>query len=111
MHPRIIYWSEETIDFRNPPNVRIPDAEELRKDVGQGREWNWLHKGMVGILTLPVLRNALAIYDDFNGAYPRQTAPPHVGKLLWSQTTPLKQTEQLTQPSPSPTPKSSSEDH
>lgn len=59
----------------------------LRVDVKAERPWHWDYQGLVGVLTVPVLRNALEVYDAYiRHRHRRESVPKSVGVFLWGQT-------------------------
>jgi hypothetical protein len=92
MEPRYITCPEAVLKF---------DPKQLREDIADGREIIWDRNGVLGRLSIPVMKNAMQVYHDFREYYSRATLPPHVGRFVWAQT--ISMAEKMTNPRPDST--------
>lgn len=98
MIPRVLYCDISEMRFDNHQDLHI-----LLTDSHDGRVWHWNHKGMVGVLTLPVMRNAIAAWDAWHQSKNRrESIPKHVGRFFWGQTVSVQEAEKLAETGPSP---------
>lgn len=82
--PRVVNCDGDELPFARSFLYRLV---WLIVDVGHKREWHWCHHGLMHVIPLPVMRNALAEYFDFlRQKQGREPMPRHVGKFLWGQT-------------------------
>lgn len=94
MSHRIISCDLSELHFASEPRL-----SQLILDVASGREWWWDHNGLIGILTVPILHNALITYKSYKeNRHQREPVPEHVGKFVWGQTiSAAEQAEQFRQ--------------
>lgn len=93
---RIINWDEPTLPFGKSPSGAVPSINHLNMDIRMKAEWHWYNKGVLGILTVEVMENAL----DTWAAWQRKTdrrepMPDAVGKFYWEQTISAKDREKM----------------
>lgn len=97
MTPRVIRCDEPELVF----DLRLVRTAYLRIDCITGRPWHWDHNGLRRVLTLPVLQNALAVYDDHTLKHRREAMPKGVGRFTWDQTVSVEEAEKAVDASPS----------
>lgn len=84
---RTIDWDDLALPFGDPPSTLVPTVEMLRADIADGMLWHWRYRGLLGILSLPVMQNALAAYDAYKRhRHQREPVPKAVGVFNWSDT-------------------------
>lgn len=90
MKPRIIHNDKDELRF----DTNIFRLALLRKDVKEGNPWHWDYQGLVGVLRVEVLRNALDIYDAYiQHRHRRESVPKSVGVFLWGQTVSVEEAQ------------------
>ncbi len=98
---RVINWDDITLPFGNPPSVMVPDSERLRLDIAAGIEWHWFYKGMLGILPIATMKNALRYWDNITQQrHRREAVPSCIGMFRWSETVSLEELDKLFQAEP-----------
>lgn len=94
--PRQIHWDDITLPFAKSASRSVPDSEILRKDCETGAEWHWYYRGLLGIITLDRMKNALAAWDAVQmQRHRREPVPESVGVFRWSDVISMEERQKL----------------
>lgn len=101
------YWDDVTLPFADPPSKLCPTVTILEHLAERGEDFTWNYRGLVGIVPVEVIHNALAEWAAYKqNRHLREKVPVAVGRFTWGQTLSVKQAGELRRGSPSTEPAS-----
>jgi hypothetical protein len=101
MRIRIIQWDDISLPFGNSPSIAIPTIETLREDVGAGYEWHWFYRGLLGVITIERMRNALDAWDRAQmQRHRREPVSCDVGIFRWSDVVSVDERQKMADAGP-----------
>lgn len=94
---RILNWDDVVLPFgKDSASKCVPSVDQLREDVTNGVEWHWYYHGLLGIITLERMKNALVAWDSIQmQRHRREPVPESVGVFRWSDVISMEEREEL----------------